>query len=246
MRFGLNGHLLSPMFKAALVGCGIVLTAVLATPARTADLSVTPPHRYEIAPNASGFFIDLKGTVLTARHAVEGCKSLYLLKDGRVTRAELIAASDDADLALLRSTVTPLLAATFAIDDRTRANQPLFAAGYDELNHMPGKSSMIYNALALDRQSQGAELALYSDVDHGASGSPVLDGNGLVIGLIVKREAVANRGGKGVAIAVSGRSIKAFLTASGISFQDSNRAQLSPLQARAPRAVTLMAGVICG
>ncbi|MCR6629204.1 MAG: serine protease [Magnetospirillum sp.] len=66
------------------------------------DLAIGLPPRTEFAPNATGFFIDMEGTVLTARHAVEGCRNLYTLKDSRVARAELVAVSKDSDLALVR------------------------------------------------------------------------------------------------------------------------------------------------
>jgi len=99
----------------------LALTITVATPVLADDLSIATPHRYEMTPNASGFFVDLAGTVLTARHVVNGCQSLYLLKDGRVARAELVAVSDESDLALLHSSIKPYLAAVFAAGDQCKA-----------------------------------------------------------------------------------------------------------------------------
>lgn len=228
---------------------GILAVAIMiATPALADDLSIAAPHRYEMAPNASGFFTDLDGTVLTARHVVNGCQSLYTLKDGRVARAELLAVSDEADLALLRSSIKPYLAATFAVDDRMQSSQPVFAAGYDVLNHMKDRAALMYNGIVLDRKTRPneVEFSLFSDVTHGASGSPVFDGNGLVIGLIIKREFTGGASGQSAVIAVSSSAIKTFLRQAGATFHDSDQPQLSPLQARAPRAATLTVGIICG
>ncbi len=233
--------------KGLARGCaGLALAVSLVAAARGEDLSVTSAHRYEMAPNASGFFIGLDGTVLTARHAVDGGGALFVLKDGQVARAALVATSDAADLAVIRSAIKPPLVAVFAAGDRLSANQPVFAAGYDELRHLKDRATLMYNGFALDRQTEPSEveIALFSGATHGASGSPVLAGNGLVIGLIAKREAGAV--GAGEVVAVSVGAIKAFLTGAGIAFQDSDQAQVSPLQARAPRASTLTVGVICG
>src|SRR5450830_611907 len=37
-----------------------------------------------IEAQASGVFLNANGDVLTARHAVAGCRSLYVIKDGQV------------------------------------------------------------------------------------------------------------------------------------------------------------------
>lgn len=211
------------------------------------DLNVAAASRhYDVRPSATGFFIDRKGTVLTARHAVEGCRALYVLKDGQVSRAELVVASEDADLAVLRAPVIPYLSAMFTADEQIRPSQPVFTAGYDELSRLKDRSTLMYNGVLLDRRSHPNEvrISLLSAVDHGASGSPVLDESGLVIGLIIRRELAAP--GHSEVIAVSASAIKHFLRRSGLAYDDSDQAQVSPLQARAPRAATLMVGIICG
>lgn len=227
---------------------GLAFILMLTRPVLSADLAASPAHRYEMAPNASGFFIDMEGTVLTARHAVEGCGALYILKDGRVAHADLLAASDEADLALVRSSTKPYLAATFASVAEVQGSRPVFAAGYDVLQHMKDRNRMMYNGFTLDQRVEPGEMRfmLFSDADHGASGSPVLNGDGLVIGLVTRREAAGGLSGQGVVVAVSGAAIKEFLRRAGIAFHDGNQAEISPLQARAPRAATLTVGIICG
>lgn len=224
----------------------VAVVAILAShPASAEELSIGLPHRYELVPNATGVFVDMEGTVLTARHAVQGCSSLYTLKDGRVSRAELVAVSEDADLALVKSSIKPYLAATFAVDVAAPGGRPVFAAGYTELRRMKDRTKVLYNGFALDRPAHPDEMRfmLYSEAERGASGSPVLDGEGLVIGLVVRREAT--RSGESAVIAVSERAIKSFLRQTGIIFREGRQAEIGPLQARAPRAATLSAGIIC-
>ncbi|WP_158240576.1 S1 family peptidase [Telmatospirillum siberiense] len=228
----------------------IILSAAIVSAGRPVwadDLNAaTTTRRGDVMPNASGFFFDDNGSLLTARHAVEGCGALYVLKDGRVSRAELIAVSDEADLAVLRTAVSPYLTAVFTKDDRIRPSQPVFTAGYDALSHLKDRATLMYNGVLLDRQPGPGEVkvSLFSAADHGASGSPVLDEGGLVIGLIVRREMAG--AGRSEVVAVSAPAIKRFLQHLGLAYEDSELAQVSPLQARAPRAATLMVGIICG
>lgn len=230
-----------------LVAAVTALTAAV-PPASAEDLVIGLPHRHEMASNATGFFIDMEGTVLTARHAVQECQNLYTLKDGRVARAELVSASKEADLALVRSAIKPYLAAVFAPDAAVRGSRPVFAAGYDALRRMKDRAKVLYNGFALDRPARAEEVRfmLFSGVAHGASGSPVLNGEGLVVGLVARRETAGALSGQSVVVAVSGPAIKAFLRQAGVAFRESDRAEVGPLQARAPRAATLSVGIICG
>lgn len=220
----------------------------MARPVPAEELSLGLPHRYELRPNASGFFVDMEGTVLTARHAVENCRDLYTLKDGRVARAELVAVSGDADLAMVRSAIKPYLTATFAADEEEEGKQPVFAAGYVELRRMKERTKVLYNGFALDRRGPPGErqFLLFSETDRGASGSPVLNGRGLVIGLVVARRSGGGVAGHNVVMAISGVAIRSFLRDAGVAFLSSGEAQLGPLQPRAPRAATLTVGIICG
>lgn len=232
--------------RRALLAALAVATALTASPVPAEDLSIGLPHRYELVPNATGVFVDMAGTVLTARHAIQGCSSLYTLKDGRVVRAELVAVSGDADLALVRSPIKPYLVATFATEAASLGGRPVFAAGYAELRRMKDRAKVLYNGFAVDRPGRPDEMRfmLFSEATHGASGSPVLNGEGLVIGLVARREAAGS--GQSAVVAVSGEAIKAFLRHAGAAFQEGDKAETGPLQARAPRAATLSVGIICG
>ncbi|HEY3600156.1 MAG TPA: serine protease [Paraburkholderia sp.] len=227
-----------------------ILEPVMIAPSKTIGA-------FALEPNATGFFVNDGGDLLTARHVVEACQTLFVIKDGQVARASVKAVSHDKDLAVIASRIEPLLAASFAKRSGLVGVQPVFAAGYDALMHMPDRQTAMFNGFArnatTDRES-GA-LTLMSSATHGASGSPVLDQAGLVVGLVTGRAEASNEnprayvarsGAADYVIALSSDSIKTFLAVSNIPFNETDVPQLEPMQPHAPRAATLEAGILCG
>jgi serine protease Do len=215
-----------------------------------------PIDAFALESNATGFFLNDDGDVLTARHVVEACQSLFLIKDSQVARAKVKAVSKDRDLAVITSRIKPFLTASFAKSNDLAGSQPVFTAGYEVLRHMTDRSTTMYNAFTRDRAGgQPGEFSMMSSATNGASGSPVLDQGGLVVGLVTDRAEASNAdprayvtrsGAADFVIAVSSEPIKAFLAANRIPFAETDSAQLEPMQAHAPRAATLEAGVLCG
>ena len=213
-----------------------------------------------IEAQASGVFLNAEGDVLTARHAIAGCRSLYVVKDGKVVMATLRAVSNEEDIAVLATALKPFLSAVFQ-----RATLPpdrsvaVFAEAYSRLLRMPERARTLSNAITVP--DDDGELQLLSGVKPGASGSAVLGASGLVLGMVVERVAgapanagaaqvharnPAQAGGATLVRAVPAISIKRFLRTSGIDFAESDAAQISAQQSPAARAFTLGAGVICG
>ena len=213
---------------------------------------------------ASGVFLNANGDVLTARHAVAGCGSLYVVKDARVVTASLRAVSDETDVAVLATALKPVLSAVFSRtelpSDRSVA---VFAEAYSRLLRMPDRARVLSNAMTVvvTSPTEGRDLQLLSGVKPGASGSPVLGVGGLLLGIVVERVAGAPGTAEAVLLqsgnpakaagatsvrAVSSSVIKRFLRAHGIDFSESDAAQISMQQSPAARAFTLEVGVICG
>jgi len=213
-----------------------------------------------IEAQSSGIFVNADGDVLTARHAVIGCRSLYVVKDGKVVTATLRAVSNEDDIAVLATALKPFLSAVFQRaalpPDRSVA---VFAEAYSRLLRMPDRARTLSNAITVP--DEGGELQLLSGVKPGASGSAVLGAGGLVLGMVVERVAgvpssagmaqvharnPAQAGGATLVKAVPAAAVKHFLRAGGIDFTESDAAQISALQSPAARAFTLGVGVICG
>jgi serine protease Do len=245
-----------------------VLTVLLACAAWDAaaqtirePVMIAPSQRIDTLPldaNATGFFVNDSGDVLTARHVVDTCQSLYLIKDGQVARASIKAVSADQDLAVITSKLKPYLSASFVKTPDLSGGRPIFAAGYEVLRHMPDRASTMYNGLTRHDPVPGStsnEMTLTSAATNGASGSPVLDQAGLVVGLVTDRAEASNvdprayvtrSGASSYVIALSSDPIKAFLAANNVAFTETDTPQLEPMQPHAPRAATLEAGVLCG
>ncbi|WP_407352065.1 serine protease [Luteimonas sp. R10] len=210
--------------------------------------------------HATGIFLNMDGDVITARHAVEGCKRLYALKNGRIAPVRVRAMSDDVDAAVLETGLQPLLAATFPVDAADGAvATPVFAEGYSALQAMPDRARAMFNAVTVPAEGR---FAMMSPVRPGASGSAVLGADGRVLAMVVERASVSrgaggvhflsrgsNRvlpaGGATEVAAVPAQAIKSFLRENAVRFDESERAQLGHEQPSAPRAATLSVGVIC-
>ncbi|WP_168735267.1 S1 family peptidase [Pseudothauera rhizosphaerae] len=221
-------------------------------------LHASPPQEPEA--HATGIFLNMEGDVLTARHAVDGCRRLYALKDGRVAPAWVRATARDMDAAVLKTGLKPILAATFPVETPASALAvPVFAEGYSALQAMPDRARAMFNAVTVPGRER---FSMMSPVRPGASGSAVLGADGRVLAMVVERAVVspgagdvrslsrhAGRrlpaGGATEVAAVPAQAIKTFLRENFVGFDESEHAQLGHDQPGAPRAATLSAGVIC-
>lgn len=225
-------------------------------------LQAAPPLPSSLDAHASGVFLNAAGDVLTARHAVATCSTIYAVKDGRVVEATL-QVSEELDLAVLRTTLKPYLSATLAqTEARSGSSQGVFSEAYSVLQRLPGRATLVSNAITVPGEDG---MQMLSGVKPGASGSAVIGGAGLVLGVVVSRVA-SGSGTQGVASstmlsraaaagvpvgaslvrAVGVTQIKQFLRAGGIPYAESDAAQLGSTQSPAARAATLSVGIICG
>ncbi|WP_161567852.1 serine protease [Pigmentiphaga sp. H8] len=237
----------------------VAACAALVSPLAWGQAAVSPRLSATAETHATGVFLNPQGDVLTARHAVEHCRDILAVKDGRVVQARVRAISNERDLAVLGTDLVPYLSATFP--ERARAvegSAGVFTEAYSVLQRMPQRGSVLSNALTVPG---GEDLNLISGVKPGTSGSAVLRGDGLVAGVVVERVArwpgaatgMLSRASGGAVLqgpsqvrAISAEQVKAFLRDNGIAFTQSDVPQLAPNQSPAARAATLAVGILCG
>ncbi len=243
-----------------------VLAAAMAASAGHAQLRETLPPPLDV--HASGFFLNDKGDVLTARHVVAGCRAVYVVKDSRVVQAQVAALSQSLDLAVLGTTLKPYLSATFShTAPAPGASIGVFTEAYGVLQRLPNRATLLSNAMTIPAGGgsggdQENGLQLISGAQPGASGSAVVGNSGLLLGVVVERVA-SGPGASGRVLsraataagaptgatqvhAISAAQVKQFLRESGIPFSESDAPQIGPMQSPAARASTLAVGVICG
>jgi len=186
--------------------------------------------------SGTAFFVDGSGHMLTARHAAENCGRILVLKEGRTIAAHLVALSASADLAIIKVPKTLGLAAVFPDRVVASTNDMVFASAYDKLQASRG---MLANATIAANAGATGSLLIDSDITFGASGAPVLDGRGLVQGIVSRR--IAERR----VLAVSAAEAKSFLSANGVPIEQDDRSQIAGASVRADRAASISARVIC-
>lgn len=211
----------------------------LAAPKPLTRADLPPAERGERA--GTGFFVDDIGHLLTARHVVQGCGRIVVLKEGRSMTARLIAASSPYDLALLRTPKTRGIAAVFPRTVTSSVNDMVFAADYASLPTTVTRGGTLANA-SVSKTWGGEEtghIAITSAITFGASGAPVLDSRGLVEG-VISRKTNVNR-----VLAVAAAGAKSFLASNNVRLQEDDRPQLSGSASRAHRAASISARVVC-
>lgn len=213
--------------------------------------------------HASGVFLNDHGDVLTARHAIAACRTIYATKDGRVVEAAVRKVSHDLDLAVLTTSLKPYLSATFPLTaSNTNSSVGVFAEAYSVLQRLPDRANLLSNAMTVPGEGG---MQMLSGVKPGASGSAVLGNAGLLLGVVVERvgsgssignvtsstmlsraTAAGVPTGATLVRAIGATNIKEFLREGDIRFAESDAPQLGPQQSPAARAATLSVGIICG
>lgn len=224
---------------------GSAQTLMPAQPVRQLDqakplaLPQQPAQRRQLSSTA--FFVDGNGHMLTARHAVENCSGVVVSKEQHRVAGRVVAVSSRYDLALIKVPKTLGLTAVFPRNVTTSVNDMVFAGAYDTLQGMRVGGGMLANARVLSSfgGSEDGHLVMDSPVTFGASGAPVLDRNGLVLGSVSRRTMV-NR-----VLAVGATQMVDFLSANGVRPEQDDRPQLAGSTSRAHRAASISAHIIC-
>ncbi|MGH1414328.1 MAG: serine protease [Pelagimonas sp.] len=166
--------------------------------------------------NASGFFVDNSGTVLTSAATVAGCSRLTL--DG-VFEAKLVASDEALGVAILRpaQSLAPRRVAAFRTD-APRLQSEIAVAGYSFGGRLSAPTltfGTLEDLQGLSGEAAIARLALASLP--GDAGGPVFDAGGLVVGMMqTKAESGSRRLPEDVSFAAKTEQITAFLQRNGI------------------------------
>ncbi|MFC4556400.1 S1 family peptidase [Georgenia faecalis] len=140
----------------------------------------------------SGFALDER-TIITNRHVAANSSRLQITTyDGREIEAVSAGGSDLADLALLR-TEEPLTSVPGIAEVDAAAGDQVTVIGYPEGGQLTTTTGQV---LGYEPDPLGSDLGMVgrtnAEVDHGSSGSAVLNADGEVIGVVYAMDMWGN------------------------------------------------------
>jgi len=153
--------------------------------------SKIPPITYK--KGGTGFLIDTKGYLVTNAHVVEGAKNIAVERaNGKDFNAEVVFTDKEKDLAILKikdpdyksAGPIPYSISKSSVELATR----IFTLGYPIDNIVYGEG---YLSSRRGFQNDTASYQIEISANRGNSGSPILNKNGEVIGVLNGRQANA-------------------------------------------------------
>ena len=148
----------------------------------------------------SGFVFDAEGHILTPQHVAEGHDPIYIISaDGHASPATVIGACEYSDIAVLRESLpTPAFLSipplTLTDSAKVKAGEPVIVIGNPL--ELPGTitSGIVsqinrFAQVGYDSETRGVANLIQFDaaVNFGNSGSPLLNSQGEVIGMVIAR-----------------------------------------------------------
>lgn len=135
------------------------------------------------------------GTIVTANHVIAGAKDIdVIFSDGTKARARVASADPAKDIALLIPAALPEILVPAVLGGGAEVGAPVVAIG-NPLGLTFSVSSGVVSGLNRASKSGGSELEgliqFDASANPGSSGGPLLDAQGLVIGIVV---AIADPG----------------------------------------------------
>lgn len=149
----------------------------------------------------TAFLFNDKGDMFTNRHVVEKCKNSTIrvvMKDGQRSNARVIAKSNSTDLAAISTDIHRSTFASLHTNSSGQVRMPqvpedIFTAGFSSEGNwvrlIQGTWGQIIgfigpNSEIIGENTVSIENIARMNVGRGASGSPVLDYNGLLLGIV--------------------------------------------------------------
>ncbi|HMC10095.1 MAG TPA: trypsin-like peptidase domain-containing protein [Pirellulaceae bacterium] len=164
----------------------------------------TPPAVRQVNGMGTGVVIDARGYILTNYHVVEGVSNIQVsLADGKATVARLVSNDPKTDLAVIKiDTKEPLTVIRFGTScDLMKGEQVIAignAYGYEHTVTRGIISALHRNVQVSDEQKYNDLIQCDASINPGNSGGPLLNIDGLVIGINVATRV----GAQGIGFAI--------------------------------------------
>lgn len=185
----------------------------------------------------SGFFIAEDGSVLTSQHLIDDCSGVSVAPTfGEMVLATAVVPDEEADLALLRTGITPPGIAAFSHGDGPAVIGSAYVSGYPDQG-MVSMAPILTAVEVLRRETgtpHGPATIVQGHIKKGNSGGPLLDTGGNVIGVVVARVntlTIYKTTGEvvpeiGLVLPID--RVQRFLDAQGVAYRRDQRQPLQP------------------
>jgi hypothetical protein len=181
----------------------------------------------------TGFFVSKDGRLLTNFHVIDSCRQLTV-QSARLSGAAPVVATDSAnDLALLATNLKPSRIADWRYS--FREDEPVVVYGFP----LAGERAVDGKVLGLTGWRHNKLVFTETGLEPGMSGSAVLDGSGLVIGISVEEV------GRVLGRAAGSTAAAALLEAHGVTHPAAREATPLPKSAVIERAKAISVKVTC-
>jgi S1-C subfamily serine protease len=137
-----------------------------------------------------------RGSLFTNRHVAAGATSLDLSTwAGEDFTASVVGHSGAFDLASMRARVPASVAPGSVVGTDPLVGDSVYVAGYPEGNQLTVSSGQVLATVPGSRVGMPGQILVVSDqVKPGNSGSPLLDPNGKVVGVVFAEEVKTHYG----------------------------------------------------
>jgi S1-C subfamily serine protease len=170
------------------------------SPSPSATASLTVPAIYQrLAPSVvfiqagrgfgTGVIVADDGTIVTADHVIADASAIVVTyADGTLTRASVVSANKQMDIALLAPARLPRIVVPATLGGAADIGAPVVAIG-NPLGLTDSVSAGVVSGLDrsadTDTGKRSGLIQFDAAVNPGSSGGPLLDGRGMVIGIVV-------------------------------------------------------------
>lgn len=155
-------------------------------------------------PGGTGFIIDAKGYLVTNYHVVFGANHIAVQNNHGDFQATVVYADKAKDIAILKiedDSFKPYLSIPYSISKSSaRLAEPIFTLGYPKDDIVYGQG---YLSSLTGFNSDTLSCQIEISANHGNSGSPILNKNGEVVGIINGRQTNT----EGFTFAIQGKYI---------------------------------------